>query len=186
MKPNEDMQAAIDAAWRLVRECGLEKSAFDSASVDCIKDALWLIGRGVPAAEVIEIMNTEAYAGQETLRSLRAKKALELRRSFDANWNPGKSLAAAHLAALLGKLDVWALIGEVKACLLTEKDPQRIKLVFLEILRLQLVLRRRPEMKAALDQLRPSELQDLYFDAAITAQTIRELVGSATVTEWLA
>ena len=35
-KKTDDLQAAIQAAWRLVETEGLKKEAFDRASTDCV------------------------------------------------------------------------------------------------------------------------------------------------------
>lgn len=190
-KTSNEFQSAVDAAWRLVETCGLKKSAFNGASLRCIKDALWLIAQGVPVKQVITTMNEEAYAGEKQLRTLRQRKEREIRDRVERahkNIKPERALAAADVAAVLARLDLHALLAELHAFLLTETSEEKVKLVFLEILRLHLALKRgrHPRVKRlALALLSQEELEAAYFDSCQTAQMIRELVGAETLTAWI-
>src|SRR6266498_2738807 len=108
-KKADDLQAAIQAAWRLVETEGLRKEAFDRASTDCVKDALWLIANGESIRSVIATMNEGAQAGAAELRAMRLGKEAEIARSVNAA-HPARgvdrALAAADLASLLARLDI--------------------------------------------------------------------------------
>ena len=190
-KPPEDLQAAIQAAWRLVETEGLKKEAFDRASTECVKDALWLIANGEPIRAVIATMNEAAQAGAAELRAMRLRKEGELTRSVNAAHPPrgvDRALAAADLASLLARLDLQSMLAELSAFLLTEDNGDRVKLAFLEILRLHGALRRgkHPNAKrAAINLMKPRELEAAYFDALNTSGIVREIVGDATIKDWL-
>jgi hypothetical protein len=99
-----------------------------------------------------------------------------------------RALAAADLASILARLDLKAMLAELSAFLLTEENGDRVKLAFLEILRLHSALRRgkHPNAKrAAIALLKPRELEAVYFDALNTSGIVREMVGDETIKDWL-
>ena len=134
-KTAEDkLQSAIDAAWRLVETCGLHRDTFDKASLDAINDALWLIASGAPVAEVVEAMNNTTDCGKRSLAELRAVEEKAMDQQSEAM--SGKKLASAHLAAVLARMDVGALLAELYATMAAETDIEMAKLIFLGVLQL--------------------------------------------------
>jgi hypothetical protein len=125
-KPSAGLDAAVEAAWRLVESCGLSKKAFNAASLATLTNALWLISKGVPAAAVVRAMNANPYAGKRELVRMRRRKERELRETLNRAHSPKKLqfvLRAAELAALLARLDLGALIAELCAWVETESEP---------------------------------------------------------------
>jgi hypothetical protein len=168
MKRKNELQAAVDTAWRLVETAGLHKRAFDEASLECIQDALWLIANGFPIKTIIATMNRHPKAGQRQLASLRKQ------REKNAESAAERKLNAAHLASVLSRIDLGALLGELGAVAISD-DTDRAKRVFLAALRIWLVADRRgPElMRSTLRELKPDERVALFVRSGELQQMIQ-------------
>ena len=172
MKPpnKKNLQAAVDAAWRLVETNGLRKEAFDAATLDAIQDALWLLANGFPVKEVVATMNKGPKGGARQLAAIRKK------RETCADEAVERKLCAAHLATVLSKLDLGALLGELGAVALCD-DVTRAKRVFLAALRVWLIADKRgPElMKATVQDLKPSERSALFVRTGELQEILQNL-----------
>lgn len=161
MKRKNELQASVDAAWRLVETAGLHKRAFDKASLECIQDALWLIANGFPIKTIIATMNRHPKAGQRQLARLRKQ------REKNADAAADRKLRAAHLAGVLSRIDLGALLGELGAVAISD-DTDRAKRVFLAALRIWLVADQRgPELvRSSVRDLEPDERVALFIRAS--------------------
>ena len=187
--PADDLQPAVDAAWQLVETAGLSEAAFDHASIVCIRDALWLIAHGTPVAQVVQAMNEQPYAGRNILRAWRRRRTAELKAlDKQARRQTRLALSSADLAALLARMNVGALLAELHALLLTEESQDKVRRLFVGVLRLHQAVResRYPDAaRSALRDLKPPELQAVFLNSAQALSTIRTLVGEATIHTWL-
>lgn len=130
----EAIQQYVDEFVGVVGAHGLSEEAFKAASLECIKDALYLVSRGMPVNELVSIMNSSPDAGEAQLDKLvqpiRAKERSK-RQTID------QIVKEQQKAGDLIRSSPQAFAAELHALFLYSEDEDELASMMAELFKVQ-------------------------------------------------